>query len=151
MTRNLYLGADLTPVTTAAPEEIPLRVAQVWQQVQATDFMTRAQAIAAEIAANNVDVVGLQEAALWRIQSPGDFFTGNTPATTVALDFVEILRAALASLGSSYEVAVSSPGFDIELPSIAGDDIRFTDREVVLIRSGLWTTNAQAGCFNASH
>jgi hypothetical protein len=52
MTRNLYLGADLDPVITAlAAGQSPVPAASsAWATVQATDFPTRAIALADEIA-----------------------------------------------------------------------------------------------------
>jgi endonuclease/exonuclease/phosphatase family metal-dependent hydrolase len=158
MTRNLYLGADLTPVFTAQPQEIPLRVAEVWATVQATNFPARAQVLADEIAVKQPDLIGLQEAALWRIQSPGDFFAGNTPATTVVFDFVELLLSALNTRGVHYEVVAVTTDFDVELPSLTSagtfDDIRLTDREVILARGDLNTADlklskVQVGNFNS--
>ncbi len=158
MTRNLYLGADLLPVFTAQPQEIPLRVAAVWATVQATDFPARAQVLADEIAVKQPDLIGLQEAALWRIQSPGDFFIGNTPATTVVFDFVELLISALNERGAHYEVVAVTTDADVELPSLTPaltfDDIRLTDRDVILARADLMTSdlklsNVQVGSFNS--
>ena len=158
MTWNLYLGADLLPVVTAPPQEIPVRVAAVWATVQATNFPARAQILADEIAIKQPDLIGLQEAALWRIQSPGDFFSlsGNTPATTVAFDFVELLLSALTARGLHYELVATSTNSDVELPaltpSLTFDDIRLTDRDVILARADLKTadlklSNARAGNF----
>ena len=95
MTRNLYLGTDLTPILTA-PSQPALfaAVAAAWAQVQSNDFPARAQALADEIAAAEPDLVGLQEAMLFRTDVPPD--GPATPAETVAYDFVDLLVAALA-------------------------------------------------------
>jgi hypothetical protein len=95
-------------------------------------------------------LVGLQEAVLVRTQSPPD--GPATPATTVVLDYVQILLNALAARGLHYEVVVQSINFDAELPSALGFDVRHTDREVILARADLKTSdlklsNAQAGNF----
>jgi len=136
MTRNLYLGADLTPVLAAQDfVSVLLAVDAVWEAVQDTDFRRRAVRLADEIVEAEPDLVGLQEAAIWRIQSPGDLLSGGTvPATEVAYDFVAILLAELASRGEEYEVVVSIDELDAELPSISGDDVRLTDRDVILAR-----------------
>ena len=48
MTRNLYLGANLDPIVHAtSPQEAFRAVAAGWAQVQANDFNTRANAVAA--------------------------------------------------------------------------------------------------------
>ena len=38
MTWNLYLGADVTPLFTATPQQIPQRVTEVFRQFLATQF-----------------------------------------------------------------------------------------------------------------
>src|SRR5262249_35293714 len=90
MTRNLYLGTDLTPIFTApnAPAMFAA-VASRWAQTQANDFPARAQALADEIAASEPDLVGLQEAMLFRTDVPPD--GPVSPAGTVAYDFVDLL------------------------------------------------------------
>ncbi len=153
MTQNLYLGADLTPLLTSADiNQLRSRVADAWQQIQETDFRQRAKALATEIAAKRPDLIGLQEVALYRIQWPGDFFDGNTPATFVVLDFLWSLLKELYARGLFYTVAATSTNLDIEVPSATGVDIRFTDRDVILARAGLWLTgttlsNPQNGNF----
>jgi len=139
MTRNLYFGFGEEDVLLAPDfDSLVVAVTDAWQSVQDTDFNERAEAIADEIAAGRPDLVGLQEAALYRIQSPGDIFAGgDTPATEVAYDFVEILRDALADRGLDYDVAVSQENLDIELPTLQGDDVRLTDRDVILARADL--------------
>lgn len=139
MTRNLYFGFGEENVLLA-PDFLALvfAVTDAWQSVQDTDFHERAEAIADEIDAARPSLVGLQEAALYRIQSPGDLLAGgDTPATEVAYDFVEILRDALADRGLAYDVAVSQDNLDVELPTIFGDDVRLTDRDVILARTDL--------------
>lgn len=64
MTWNLYLGADLTPIFTAAPEQIPERITEVFRQFLATNFPRRAKAIARQIALVQPDIIGLQESVL---------------------------------------------------------------------------------------
>ena len=136
MTQNLYIGALLDPVIEAdSPVALLFAVETAWQAVEETDFPERAKSIAGQIAREKPDLVGLQEVALWRVQSPGDLLSGGSvPATDVAYDFLEILLDELEARGQYYEVAVSLEGMDVELPSITGDDIRFTDRDVTLVR-----------------
>ncbi len=158
MTRNLYVGGDVEALLTALPEEIPFKAAEIFQQVLGTEFPVRAQALADEIAIKRPDLIGLQEVSLFRIQSPGDFLSGNTPATTVVLDFLAVLLGALSDRGLAYTVVAQVTNFDVELPIFTGsttlDDIRLTDMDVILARADLKTSdlklsNPQAGNFIA--
>jgi endonuclease/exonuclease/phosphatase family metal-dependent hydrolase len=151
MTRNLYLGTDLKPILSAqARSAMFTAVGDGWAQVQANDFKARADALADEIAAAKPDLVGLQEAMLYRTDVPPD--GPATPAETVSLDFLELLRDALAGRGLAYEARSVFTGTDAELP--AGlpptEDVRLTDRVVVLARSDermarLKLSNPQSG------
>jgi hypothetical protein len=94
MTRNVYLGADLTPAIGAP--DLPSFVAAVGgvlRQVTATNFPVRARGLAAEIRAVKPDLVGLQEVALWRTgpASIVPLLGGPKTATTVRYDFLELL------------------------------------------------------------
>ena len=154
MTRNLDFGADLGPIIAATTQfEFVTAVAGAYTQAQATDFPGRAKAWADEIDHARPDLVGLQEAVLWRTQTPADF--SPTPnATTVQADLVALLLAELRSRGMNYEVVIAQTGFDIEAPGLfpAGlVDVRLTQREVILARksAALKLTNAQGGQYAA--
>jgi len=174
MTRNLYLGANLTPAI-AAPNLDAFVAAngQILREVTINDFPTRAEGLAAEILAENPDLVGLQEVALWRTAPPSlaPLQTGPS-ATTVRYDY---LRELLAELNEGkgkggkgkprYEVVVVQEEFDLEAPAdengkpndgpaaqgIPNAEIngRLTMRDVILARSsgGVHTWNAQGGNF----
>src|SRR5262245_23641317 len=98
MTQNVYYGFDVGPLLASQnPEEIPALAAQAFQQLVSPNFPERAEAMAAEIAGNRPHLIGLQEVALIRTQSPGDAVVGGAvPAETVLYDYLEILLAALA-------------------------------------------------------
>jgi hypothetical protein len=154
MTRNLSFGTDLGPIIAATNQfEFVTAVAAAYTQAQATDFPGRAKAWADEIDHARPDLVGLQEAVLWRTQTPADF--SPTPnATTVQADLVGLLLAELRSRGLKYEVVIAQTGFDIEAPGLfpAGlVDVRLTQREVILVRksAALKLTNAQGGQYAA--
>lgn len=153
LTQNLYLGAALEPVLSATPAQLPQAVAQAFARVQATNFAARAERLADEIAAAHPDLVGLQEVALYRRQSPGDAINGGTtPATTVVLDFLGILRDSLAARGLSYAPVATRSGLDLEAPMLTGtgpmgptyDDLRFTDRDVILASGAVTTVHPSA-------
>jgi endonuclease/exonuclease/phosphatase family metal-dependent hydrolase len=124
--------------------------------------------LAREIKASKADLVGLQEVALWRKQTPSDGgappispLAGATLATAVEQDFLAILRK---ELGSSYKVVVAKDEFDAELPvdvdandatgsgplasSGADFDARLTMRDVILVRKG---SKVKLGKTSAGH
>ena len=82
-----------TAQRAAAPDSFINEVGFVLNDVQANDFIVRAQTIANQIKKNKVDLVGLQEAALWRIEIPTD--GGGPPRGTSALvpliDYIDVL------------------------------------------------------------
>jgi Endonuclease/Exonuclease/phosphatase family len=176
MTRNLYLGADLTPAIGA--KSLPELVAangKILREVTANDFPTRADGLADEILAERPDLVGLQEVALWRTAPPSlaPLQTGPS-ATAVRYDFLrELLDELNAGKGQDgkgkpqYEVVVVQQEFDFEAPAdengkpgdgnaaqgIPDAEIngRLTMRDVILARrgAGVQTWNAQGGNFKA--
>lgn len=146
-TRNVYLGGPVELVLGAStPQAIPAAVDQVWAIVQATNFAERAKALAAEIASTSPDVVGLQEVSLWRTQTPAD--GPATPATTVAYDFLQILLDELRNAHALTYTAVSTvDNADIEMTGTTNVDYRLTDRDVIIARSGVSTSNPQHGTY----
>ncbi|MEM9056233.1 MAG: endonuclease/exonuclease/phosphatase family protein, partial [Pseudomonadota bacterium] len=154
LTRNVYVGADIFRVFEVDPVLVIPEIAAVYETVVETDFEARAEALADEIAATEPHLIGLQEVALLRRQSPGDVFFGNpVQATEVELDYLQVLLDALAARGQSYTVGASVDNADVELPLFLGpvlDDIRLTDRDVILVRDGVATANAVSDNFDAS-
>ncbi|MCW2673594.1 MAG: Endonuclease/exonuclease/phosphatase, partial [Frankiales bacterium] len=68
MTRNLYLGSDLTPALAAPSAGAFLgAVAQIWGNVLSTSFPTRAGALADEVGATHPDLIGLEEVSRWTV------------------------------------------------------------------------------------
>jgi endonuclease/exonuclease/phosphatase family metal-dependent hydrolase len=156
MTRNIYVGTDIDILMMTPPEQIPVVVAQLWAEIQATDFADRAEALADEIAEHQPHLVGLQEASLFRRQSPGDYLIGNPQdAEDVVLDHVDVLLAALADRGLTYSAVAISTGMDVEVPMAVSptelDDMRLTDHEVILARSGVGIANVDERNFTVNH
>jgi endonuclease/exonuclease/phosphatase family metal-dependent hydrolase len=152
MSQNLFLGADLNPIFRAP--NLPALfgvVGATWNSVQANDFPTRARVMADEIAAARPDLVGLQEATLYRTDAPPD--GSATRAETVAYDYLQLLVDALAQRGLSYEPVSVFTGGDDELPAGLPPqlDVRITDRVVVLARTeggpDVHVWNPQSGRF----
>ena len=137
LTRNVFSGGDFTQVFNALSLNQLLQASpQLLQSVQATNFPARAKALADEIEEKQPHLIGLQEVALWRIQSPGD--GPLTPANTVVFDFLQLLKAELAARNLNYKTLAVFKGFDVEMPGQFSDgfkDLRFTDRIVVLART----------------
>jgi endonuclease/exonuclease/phosphatase family metal-dependent hydrolase len=176
MTRNLYLGADLAPAI-AAPDRNAFVEAngKILRDVTANDFPVRARGLAQEILKKKPDLVGLQEAALWRTGPPSLeplLNTGATPtATAVRYNYLAELMAQLnkgkgkGGKGKpQYRVAIEQPEFDFEAPAdengVAGDgpngaipnaeiNGRLTMRDAILVRVGGGVTfkHPQAGHF----
>jgi endonuclease/exonuclease/phosphatase family metal-dependent hydrolase len=163
MTRNLYFGADLRPAIVAIlsgdPNSLPPVVSEIWAKVQATDFPTRVEALAAEIQETRPDLIGLQEAVIWRSEFPSNF--AGPDAAHLEYDFVSLLLDALEARGEHYSLVASAPGFDVEAPRIASldplefEDIRLTERSVILARENrarprLKLSNSMVGEFETN-
>jgi hypothetical protein len=154
MTRNLSFGTDLGPIVAATSEfEFVSAVAEAFTEAQASDFPGRAKTWADEMERARPDLVGLQEAVLWRTQAPADF-SATPNATVVEADLVALLLAELRSRGLRYEVVISQTGYDIEAPGLFATglvDVRLTHREIILARRspGLKLTNARGGQYAA--
>lgn len=145
MTRNLYLGADLIPLATTDPGA-PFQQAAgtIFAGVGATDPDARMRLVAREIAKARPDLVGLQEVSLWRTGPQGD----PAPATTVAFDYLAVIRAELARLRASYRVVADQRHLNVEGPSDRGVDIRLTLGNVVLARGGVKVSHAHSADFS---
>jgi hypothetical protein len=64
MTQNLYLGGDLVSLAqVGTPEDFVTAAQAVLAQIAANNLPVRAEALAAEIAERRPDLVGLQEAS----------------------------------------------------------------------------------------
>ena len=145
MTRNLYLGADLDQAIAAIfsgnPDAISQAATATWASVVATNFPERAEVLADEIAHSQPHLVGLQEVSLYRT-GPADTFSENpTPARRVSLDYLEILQQELNERGLHYAPVAVTKNFDVENPGETApgvlQDIRLTDRDVILARTDL--------------
>jgi endonuclease/exonuclease/phosphatase family metal-dependent hydrolase len=167
MTRNLYLGADLTPAILAPtlPDFVKAN-GQILREVTANNFPLRAEGLADEILDAKPDLVGLQEVALWRTGPPSlaPVVTGTPTATTVRYDYLQELLDELNQGKTRYEVVVVQNEFDLEAPAdeneVAGDgpnpaiadaeiNGRLTMRDVILARTsgGVHTKNPQSANF----
>ena len=163
MTRNLYLGADLGPGMRATSlQELVNGAGQILNQVDANNFPARANELAKEIRSTNPDLIGLQEAALWRTQ-PCDRSPIPPSATTVRYDYIAALLAQINAGKKLYRVAVVKPEFDFEVwantdgneatagPGCPmGSEIngRLTMRDAILVRNGVSVSHPRTGTFH---
>jgi hypothetical protein len=119
MSRNLYVGASFNPLVGAStPNDISERVAMVYGTILSSQFPRRAEAIADEIVGKQPDLVGLQEAPLLVVHSPGGPSVANPPQpTAIVIDYVQILLDALGRRGTHYAAAAIVNNTDVTAPA----------------------------------
>jgi len=132
MTRNLYLGADLSPAINAATtNDFVDANGQIVRDVDTNNFPTRAKGLAQEILNKKPDLVGLQEVALWRYGPLNDgapFTCNGVPdddspfgcdftASTVRYNFLTELLQQLNQGEQRYRVVIGQREFDFEAPT----------------------------------
>lgn len=143
-TYNLYLGADLSGLLgDAHGGELAARVDEVQRQLTSTAFPERAPRIAAALASEQVDLVGLQEVCTWRRDGE------------VVWDYAELLLAALDQLGTPYDVVASQPSFQGSGELVTDGrpvTLALEGRNVVLRRRGspVAVDAADSGVFGAA-
>jgi hypothetical protein len=131
MTRNLYLGTDLVPLAAASNQaELEQRVAAAFQQVRDNKPALRMRLMAREIARYDPDLIGIQEAGIWRTGPKGS----QSPAQQVVFDYLALLQRAMRRLGLRYRLGRVEREIDIEGPSAAGEDVRFTQQDALFVR-----------------
>ena len=155
MTRNVFLGADLSPAINATTIEGAIDGSgQIYNELVSTNFPERAVPLAKEINEAKPDLVGLQEVADWTTQVPSDI--GGPPinpngqaASDPLYDFLALLNA---QLGNKYRVVGTQDEFEAELPADtdgsdatggfagADRDVRLKMRDVILARKGVDTS-----------
>jgi endonuclease/exonuclease/phosphatase family metal-dependent hydrolase len=141
MSRNIYLGADLSPALEATTVDSAIDAGgQIVNQVHATKFPSvRAALLAGEIRKVRPDVLGIQEGAWWRMATPASLtpaISGHPVASQtdpLGGDFLSDLlsqvnkgngkgkkSASAAKKKKSgavrYRIAASNDEFDFELP-----------------------------------
>ncbi|MGW7523296.1 endonuclease/exonuclease/phosphatase family protein [Streptomyces sp. NPDC054783] len=142
-TYNVYQGADLTPLLTAPNlQELVRRAGIAYDQMVATDFPSRAQAISRLLRREHPDVIGVQEVALWK-KGP---LNGSLHTT---YDFLDILLRQLRAAGLHYHAAAVDTTLSATLPISAAEKASFTDRDAILVEDGLPVTNPQSHLYAA--
>ena len=152
MTYNLFQGSELSDTITATtPPQLLAAVAKDYGEVVATKFSERAAAIAAEVKSARPELIGLQEAALWKTGAPSATFP-PPPPTTVSYDFVAMLVHALNARGLHYAPVAITNNFTVAAPGLFPSgfrNIQLTDRVAILARIGepLRITNVHTANF----
>ena len=97
-TYNIYLGADLALLFgVSSADELDGAVAMVRGQLERTDFVQRAAAIARLLVREKVDVAGLQEVSRWATAPVSP--EGALGDEEVLADFLPTLVGALEAAG----------------------------------------------------
>ena len=128
-TYNVYYGGG------SGPEAFATAFNDMWDNVQDTNIPERAKAIANQIKKHRPDLVGLQEAVIWRT---GRAFSDSN-ANDVRYDFVKEILKHLRTGKTRYAAVSRSVNHDWEFPArVDGSirDLRSTDQNVILARVG---------------
>lgn len=134
MSRNLYVGADVDAVIAALAspnpsDDLPALIAAV-NEVNATDWPTRARALAAEIARERPHAVGLQEVSNLDLVIP-------PLGVNYHADFLADLLTELAALDLNYAVAAQVQNTVAQpFPGVS-----LVDRDVILVDADRVTVN----------
>ena len=147
MTYNLFQGTDFIEVLSAQSFPEYLAAANLTlQQVIDSNPPLRMQAIAHEIAITQPDLVGLEEATLWR--------TGAGPnPIDVLFDPLQELLGALNKQGQHYTAVVVADEYELQGP-LTGDFtlwLRANGRNVLLARTDkpdMQLSNPQSAAFH---
>ena len=128
LTRNLFIGADLGPVLAAQTPAQFLAAAQATlAEIAASDFPSRAELVAQEIASKRPHLVGLQEVSRLTLNGA----TGTAPFR----DYLDDVLNALAARGADYYVAGVVNNLDVTVPVPGIGLVRTLDRDVVIARA----------------
>ena len=160
MTRNLFLGADLTPgVQAPSLQGLVDAAGNILAQVDVNSFPTRAKGLAAEIRRANPDLVGMQEVALWRT-APCTENPLPPKATSVRYDYLKLLLGRLNKGKKRYRTVIAENEFDFEVYANSdnneatsapgcplGSELngRLTMRDVILAKVGAVKTSGARG------
>ena len=98
MSRNLYLGADVYAAAQFLPD-LQAASQYLWENMQQTSFVARADAFADEVMRTRPDVIGLQEAATWYCRD------AYASSARIVYDYTQLLIDALDRRGVAYMVA----------------------------------------------
>ncbi|MGB0094656.1 MAG: endonuclease/exonuclease/phosphatase family protein [Solirubrobacteraceae bacterium] len=142
MTRNLYLGANLLPIATAAPgAPFQRAVAGALASVRRTGPTARMKLVAQEIAKARPDLVGLQEVSTWSTSRVGG------SKVHLIVDYLRVIKAELRRLHAPYRVVAERLSLHLRAPSSTDTEVIFTDGNAILARSDVTVRDAHSGNF----
>jgi len=131
MTRNLYLGADLTPLITAQNKaQFESAVFDIMGTIEDNSFPERAAALAAEIVEKKPHLVGLQEVL--------NFTIDGANSRPPFYDYLQELQNALKARGANYRVVAVVKNLDLVFP-FGINRIGALDRDVILAHGDVVT------------
>ena len=148
-TANAYIGGDIARVVAVDPAntmELLIATTTTFAEIVASDPPARMAGIAAQIAAEMPDVLGLEELYTVMTAPVGGLSPDGSPIPgtfTVAYDYLSLVTNALAVQGAHYRVAVVATESDVTLPLIESMDPfqlhfgRIVDHEAILVRTDL--------------
>ncbi|MDH5716415.1 MAG: hypothetical protein OEZ22_02120 [Spirochaetia bacterium] len=151
MSRNLYLGADLSILLSASEADASFsvlgKITTLFNEIIKSEFVMRAQGIAREIKEINPDIINLQEVEILRTGVP-DFLSNPVKnADCMELDFLAILDKVLTEQSLFYQVALKVENADVELTDMT-KDIRLTDYDVILVKQGIYFSEPYSRVFD---
>ncbi|ATB34091.1 hypothetical protein MEBOL_007592 [Melittangium boletus DSM 14713] len=156
MTRSLSLNASPERVwESPSADQVPSRAAEWLSTLRQEDVSARARALADEIQYARPHLLGLQQVAQVRLQSPGDaIFGGTSPAQALQVDLLPMLLGELESRGLHYREVARVQNSDVEVPLRTSatptyDDVRLTDFDVILVRSDVGVSGVRGGNYLA--
>ncbi|MDJ0914701.1 MAG: hypothetical protein QNI95_14105, partial [Desulfobacterales bacterium] len=130
MTRNQYLGADLTPVLEATEATFVQAATDAIDQIAANDFPRRARRLATEVALTKPDVIGLQEVYNFTLNGI------NIGPPTAFVDHLTETLDALKEKNQNYIVAATVENLNITIPIEGIGFVGVLDRDIILVREG---------------
>jgi endonuclease/exonuclease/phosphatase family metal-dependent hydrolase len=159
MTRNVYLGASLTPGLQATSlAQLYEAAGAIFAEVKANKFGVRRKGLAAEIINKDPHLVGIQEGATWRTKPCDQPFTEGT----IVFNFVKGLLTQLNSGKQRYRLVIAKPEFNFQIyadldqnpetttegcPSGTEKILQLTMRDAIFAKVGVTTLNPKAGTF----
>jgi endonuclease/exonuclease/phosphatase family metal-dependent hydrolase len=128
MTYNMDAGTDFV-YFFAYPTDFAAAFSATLGELEGNHFDVRAARLARTIAAEQPDLVSLQEATIW------DYVANNGTRVALIADQLQLLQAALKRYGVHYRVVAVQPLTNLVVPLADNYNFHFLDRNVILARA----------------